>query len=173
AHNPEDATARFYAGVCRLALGQSRLAVDDLERVVRSPGSELRVPAEWYLALARLRDGDAAGARSDLARIADGGGFYRDPARALLAEGERLDGARGSPRGADRVDDGPLELPGRTAFHYHPAGGPSPSPSREPGHGSASRVDGRFRQRRRARPALQVDARPRHRGHAVRALRAP
>jgi anti-sigma factor RsiW len=94
ARKPEDATARFYAGMCRLALGQSRQAIDDLERVARAAGDDLQTPAEWYLALARLRAGDPAGARKDLAQIAEGRGFYRDQARGLLAEVERLDGAR-------------------------------------------------------------------------------
>src|SRR5262245_21209836 len=94
ARNPDDATARFYAGLCRLALGQGRPAIDDLEPVARATGNELQVPAEWYLALARLRGGDRAGARRDLARIAEGGGFYRDAARRLLGEVESLDAAR-------------------------------------------------------------------------------
>src|SRR5262249_11724637 len=94
ARHPDDTTARFYAGLCRLALGQGRRAMEELECVAQATGNELHVPAEWYLALARLRGGDRAGARSDLARIADGQGFYRDPARRLLAELERLDGPR-------------------------------------------------------------------------------
>jgi hypothetical protein len=88
---PNDPVARFYAGICRLALGQTREATLDLEQVLRLGEPELRAPAEWYLALIHLRGSDPAGARPHLERIAGAGGFYKDRARALLSELDRLD----------------------------------------------------------------------------------
>jgi len=87
---PDDPEARFYAGVCRLALGQVREATLDLEQVLRLGEKELHAPAEWYLALAHLRSDDPAGARPHLERIAGAGGFYQDRARALLSELDSL-----------------------------------------------------------------------------------
>jgi hypothetical protein len=83
--------ARFYAGLCRLALGQVREATLDLEQVQRLGDEELQAPAEWYMALAHLRGARPAEARPHLERIAGGGGFYRDKARGLLAELDRLE----------------------------------------------------------------------------------
>lgn len=91
---PNDPRVVFYAGLSRLALGQARQAIPDLEQVRRLEGNELQAPAEWYLALAHLRNQDQAEARSRLERIAEGGGFYRDKARALLSELDRLDRGR-------------------------------------------------------------------------------
>jgi tetratricopeptide (TPR) repeat protein len=82
---PEDPEARFYAGLCRLALGQVREATLDLEQVLRLGEEEFHAPAEWYLALAHLRSDDPAGARPHLDRIAGAGGFYEDKAQALLS----------------------------------------------------------------------------------------
>ena len=88
---PNDAVARFYAGLCRLALGQAREATLDLERALGLGDDELQAPAEWYLALAHLRGENPAEARPHLERIAAAGGFYRDKARALLIELDRLE----------------------------------------------------------------------------------
>ncbi len=89
--DPNDPVTRFYAGQCRLALGQAREAALDLEQVVRLGHEDLRTPAEWYLALAHLRANDRATARADLERVASSQGFYREKARALLTELDRLD----------------------------------------------------------------------------------
>jgi len=88
---PNDPPARFYAGLCRLALGQVREATHDLEEVLRLGEKELHAPAEWYLALAHLRGARPAEARPHLERIAGAGGFYKDKARALLAELDRIE----------------------------------------------------------------------------------
>lgn len=88
---PNDAAARFYAGLCRLALGEVREATLDLDQVLRLGDEELQAPAEWYLALAHLRGPRPTEARHDLERIAGAGGFYRHKARALLAELDLLE----------------------------------------------------------------------------------
>jgi len=88
---PRDPMVLFYAGVSRLALGNAREATRDLEEVALLGSSEFRAPAEWYLALAHLRNGDLGAARSRLERIAEAGGFYRAQARALLSEWSKLD----------------------------------------------------------------------------------
>ena len=91
ARDPKDPVILFYAGLSRLALGQGPEAARNLEQVIRLGESELEGPAEWYLALAHLRSEDFAAARSRLAGIAGGDGFYGDQARSLLSEMERLD----------------------------------------------------------------------------------
>jgi tetratricopeptide (TPR) repeat protein len=88
---PNDPVARFYAGLCRLTLGQVREATVDLEQVLRLGQQELHAPAEWYLALIHLRGHDPREARPHLERIVDAGGFYQDKARALLSELDRLE----------------------------------------------------------------------------------
>jgi anti-sigma factor RsiW len=88
---PNDPVALFYAGLCRLALGQVREASRDLEQVLTLGDEDLRVPAEWYLALAHLHGPVLDEARPHLERIAGTGGFYRDKARALLADLDRIE----------------------------------------------------------------------------------
>jgi len=88
---PNDPVALFYAGLSQLALGHARAATLDLEQVLRLEQNELQAPAGWYLALAHLRCHELAEARSRLTRVAEGGGFYQEKARALLSELDRLD----------------------------------------------------------------------------------
>jgi tetratricopeptide (TPR) repeat protein len=88
---PNDAVAHFYAGLCRLALGQPREATFDLDEALRLGDEELRVPAEWYLALAHLPGRHPAEARPILQRIVAHGGFYRDKAQSLLHDLDRLE----------------------------------------------------------------------------------
>jgi anti-sigma factor RsiW len=92
--NPDEAEARFFAGVSRLALGQTREAIRDLEQVQRLGNKELAEPAAWYLALAHLRGSDPAAARPHLERIAAATGFYRDQAQALLLELDKAQSRR-------------------------------------------------------------------------------
>jgi len=87
---PNDAMLRFYAGLCQLVLGRSTEAIGDLEETLKQGANEFQTPAEWYLALAHLRAHNIGKARSRLNRIAEGGGFYADKARALLRELDRL-----------------------------------------------------------------------------------
>jgi tetratricopeptide (TPR) repeat protein len=86
---PNDPAARFYAGLCQLVLGRSADAISNLEETRKLGAGELEGPAEWYLALGYLRH-DIGEARSRLQRIAAGGGFYADQARALLPALDRL-----------------------------------------------------------------------------------
>lgn len=90
AREPDDAVVRFYAGLCRLALGRAPEAAVDLEQVSRLGPNELRAPADWYLALIHLRGRDLGEARSRLKHIAESGGFYQDKARALVSELDHL-----------------------------------------------------------------------------------
>jgi tetratricopeptide (TPR) repeat protein len=79
-----DPVARFYAGLCQLALGRNADAISNLEETRRLGAGELEQAAEWYLALAHVRSRDIGEARSRLTSIADGAGFYADRARAVL-----------------------------------------------------------------------------------------
>jgi tetratricopeptide (TPR) repeat protein len=92
---PNDPVSIFYAGLSRLPLGQPREAIGNLEQVLRLGGKDLQEPARWYLALAHLHGHDLAAARSQLERIVEAGGFYREKARALLTD---LDDARARAR---------------------------------------------------------------------------
>jgi anti-sigma factor RsiW len=83
---PNDPVAHFYAGLSRLALGQTVEAIADLEQVRRLGENDLRAPAEWYLALAYLRRHEAATARARLVAISESEGFYRDKAAEVLAD---------------------------------------------------------------------------------------
>jgi tetratricopeptide (TPR) repeat protein len=87
---PNDPAARFYAGLCQLALDRSADAIGNLEETRRLGAGELDAPAEWYVALAYLRSRNLDEARSRLQRIAAAGGFYADKARALLSDLDRL-----------------------------------------------------------------------------------
>jgi tetratricopeptide (TPR) repeat protein len=87
---PDNATARFYGGVCQLALGRGSAAVSHLESMRKLGSNELQTPAEWYLALAYLRSHNLGEARSQLKRIVDGRGFYADRARVLLDKLNRV-----------------------------------------------------------------------------------
>jgi tetratricopeptide (TPR) repeat protein len=87
---PNDPAARFYAGLCQLALDRSTDAIRNLEETRRLGASELDAPAEWYVALAYLRSRNLDEAHSRLQRIAAAGGFYADKARALLSDLDRL-----------------------------------------------------------------------------------
>lgn len=87
---PNDGAARFYAGICRLELGRLEEAESDLDRVVRLGDRELLAPAEWYLALIKLKAKDPEAARPRLEKIASGGGFYQEKARRLLSELDRI-----------------------------------------------------------------------------------
>jgi tetratricopeptide (TPR) repeat protein len=87
---PDNATDRFYAGLCQLALGRGPEAVSHLESMRKVGGNELQAPAEWYLALAYLRSHNLGEARSQLKRIVDGRGFYAERARVLLDKLNRV-----------------------------------------------------------------------------------
>jgi tetratricopeptide (TPR) repeat protein len=86
---PNDPAARFYAGVCQLALGRSADAIRNLEEARKLGAGELERPAEWYVALAYLQSRDIGEARSRLQKIGADGGFYADKARAVLSALDR------------------------------------------------------------------------------------
>jgi tetratricopeptide (TPR) repeat protein len=86
-----DSHVLFYAGLSRLALGEAEEATLALEKVLRLGPSELKAPAEWYLALVHLRAHHLGETRSRLEHIVQTGGFYQDKARGLLSALNRLE----------------------------------------------------------------------------------
>ena len=78
--------ARFYLGACQLHGGDVSEAVVNLQRVIAAGESPYLEDAHWFRALARVKQGDVAGAREQLQRVIDLDGDRRAEAARLLTE---------------------------------------------------------------------------------------
>ena len=78
--------ARFYLAVCELVLGHPESAEDQLHRVVAGGESPQLEDAHFFLAKARIQQGDVAGARQELTRVVAMKGQRREEARRLLEQ---------------------------------------------------------------------------------------
>ena len=78
--------ARFYLAVCELVLGRPESAEDQLHRVVAGGESPHLEDAHFFLAKARIQQGDLDGARQELARVVAMKGARRAEAQRLLAQ---------------------------------------------------------------------------------------
>ena len=78
--------ARFYLAACELILGRPESAEDQLHRVVAGGESPHLEDAHFFLAKARIQQGDVAGARQELARVIAMKGQRRTEAQRLLAQ---------------------------------------------------------------------------------------
>jgi tetratricopeptide (TPR) repeat protein len=92
AARPEDHEAHFYRGVSLLLLGRRDEAVAELETARRSDEEWVRDEGAWYLALARLRGGDAPAAAAALDELLARGKRRQDDARRLREEIRRATG---------------------------------------------------------------------------------
>jgi hypothetical protein len=81
---PHDSRALFYRGVSLLMLGLAREAREPLAAAAELATGSARDEARWYLAIAKLKSGDAARAARDLEDLAKAGGPRRDDAARLL-----------------------------------------------------------------------------------------
>jgi TolA-binding protein len=78
--------ANFYLAVCVLQSDQTDDGVSLLQRVIASGESPYLEDAHFFLAKARLRQGDIAAARAELTRVTALDGDRRTEARQLLAQ---------------------------------------------------------------------------------------
>ena len=78
--------ARFYLGACELHTGAVSEAATNLQSVVAAGESPYLEDARWFLAQARVRQGDLEAARQELERVVALNGDRREAARRLLSE---------------------------------------------------------------------------------------
>ncbi len=78
--------ARFYLAACELVLGRPESAEDQLHRVVAGGESPYLEDAHFFLAKARIQQGDIDGARQELARVIAMKGARREEAQRLLEQ---------------------------------------------------------------------------------------
>ncbi len=84
-----NAPYHFYAGICQLELGRPIEASIHLEEASNREEAQFQQAAEWYLALAYLRqDNKKETARRLLEKIIREEGVFSQPARKLLKEVE-------------------------------------------------------------------------------------
>jgi TolA-binding protein len=97
--NPKAASAVFFLAVCQLLTGRPDTAVEGFQRTIALGESPYLEEAHFYLAKARLRQGDVAAARQELERTIRRRGRLETDARALLAQlGQITAGKRQPPR---------------------------------------------------------------------------
>lgn len=83
----------FFLGVCQLLTNQADPAVADFQRAIALGESPFLEEAHFYLAKARLRQGNLPAARDELARAIERRGRLEPEARRLLAQVEaRIEG---------------------------------------------------------------------------------
>ena len=78
--------ARFYLGACELHTGATNEAATSLQRVIAAGESPYLEDARWFLAQARVKQGDLEAARQELERVIALNGDRREAARRLLDE---------------------------------------------------------------------------------------
>ena len=75
----------FYQGLSYLATRQTGLAIEQLE-MVSETNHALASPAQWYLGLSYLRDGNQEKAKEVFHHLASGNSDYQEKARSVLEE---------------------------------------------------------------------------------------
>jgi tetratricopeptide (TPR) repeat protein len=80
----------FFLAVCQLLTGQLDPAVAGLQKTIALGDSPYLEEAHFYLAKARLRQGDIPAAREELGKVIDRHGRIEDDARRLLAQLDAL-----------------------------------------------------------------------------------
>ena len=78
--------ARFYLGVCELERGRPLAAAPALEQVIAAGESPYLEDALFFLAQARIREGNLTAARAGLERVVSLRGNRRDEAQRLLTQ---------------------------------------------------------------------------------------
>ena len=82
----EDLSIKFYASLSALEAGFIQDAIKGLEAVASDANATYRQQAEWYLALAYLKNGDLEKTRSTLQKIVQSGSDFEGIAKNLLKE---------------------------------------------------------------------------------------
>lgn len=86
-NEPGDLVSEFYLGVSRLASDKPIMAEKSFNKVLNSGNGQFKDPAQWYLALCRLKTGNLKEARQQLHEISsDKQHGYSLKARMLLKE---------------------------------------------------------------------------------------
>src|SRR5688572_2034714 len=78
--------ARFYLAACELVSDRPKSAEDQLHRVVAAGESPYLEDAHFFLAKARIQQGDITGARQELTRVIAMSGDRREEAQRLLEQ---------------------------------------------------------------------------------------
>ncbi len=91
--NPKSPRTAFFLAICNLVTDQLESAVSGLQKTIALGDSPYLEEAHFYLAKARLRQGDVPAARQELVRTIERHGRLQPDARRLLAQVEAL-GAR-------------------------------------------------------------------------------
>jgi tetratricopeptide (TPR) repeat protein len=86
AQRPDVPQYAFFLGVCYLLTERTDPAVAELQKAIAVGESPYLEEAHFYLAKARLRQGDIAAAREELERTIDRRGRLETEARRLLAQ---------------------------------------------------------------------------------------
>jgi len=84
--NPENLTAQFYAGVCKLSNQQPKEAASHFRKILDHTNSEFCEPALWYLALTMIKNCQLDSAKQILRQIIEFNGQYQSPGKNLLFE---------------------------------------------------------------------------------------
>jgi tetratricopeptide (TPR) repeat protein len=82
--DPQNASLHFYSGICLLELDQPVQAIKEFQSAHQLPDTSFQRPAEWYEALAHLRNGDLSKAKIKLRNLEGGQDLYASKAKDLL-----------------------------------------------------------------------------------------
>ena len=83
---PQDFGAIFYTAMAALKVGKTEIAIENFLTVVEDGDNFYRSPAEWYLALAYLKNEENAPAEKVLNEIIAKNSEFKEKAIALLAD---------------------------------------------------------------------------------------
>ncbi|MEJ0029127.1 MAG: hypothetical protein WDO15_01580 [Bacteroidota bacterium] len=83
--NPSDLNAQFYLGISSIEAGKAGEGIRYLDNVIEARGM-LVEQAQWYLALAYLKEGDLTSCQRELKEIDVQGHDYRERAERLLED---------------------------------------------------------------------------------------
>lgn len=86
ADHPRYGEVRLYLGISELANGQPQAAIQGLTPLLQAPQPELQQSAQWYLALAWLRQQEPQQVLPLLRELASGRSSFATRAQKLLAE---------------------------------------------------------------------------------------
>ena len=84
--DPDEFSARFYLGVCKLAQDNGAGAEKEFRNLLAQNAPTWRSQAQWYLAMALLQQGKADAAEQELEALETRGGKYGKLAGELLGE---------------------------------------------------------------------------------------
>ncbi|MDH3712001.1 MAG: tetratricopeptide repeat protein [Cyclobacteriaceae bacterium] len=81
--NPQSDFRLFYQALSYLEIGEAEKAIGNLQQLQGTVSSDFYQPAQWYLALAYLKNADTQAAKAQLLKLLQNGGDYQSRAREL------------------------------------------------------------------------------------------